>query len=429
MADNPISSFPIAELLKALGARPGNRKDTFHSPFRVDKDASLHINPAQNVWYDHGAGVGGGNIDLVMRCKGCTARQAARFIRDLPAGALVASSEGGSDGAPEGAPESGSSGASETGASGSGKSGERYPLANRILMIRDLHSPYLVEYCESRGIPAALAARYCKEIVMRGKKFGKTYDHIAFPNNVGGYALKAPSGFKCTTKGGITTIDMAGTLTEEPSTGTVTLGTMLAVFFATSDEMLPVMLASLSGKFAIGVGAMFGILAAKAGFGILLGYIADIAVKAGKGKNIHALCERDHCECDGEEGSVYRSALIHTAKITLMLLIVNVVLSAIIGCIGIESLSGTIINQPVIGELVVGLFGLIPNCAISIIITESYLSGVLGLGGLFAGLLANAGIGLIVLFRTNARLRENLMIVLIMYVLSVATGTIIQLVL
>ena len=223
MADNRISSFPIAELLKALGARPGNRKDTFHSPFRVDKDASLHINPDQNVWYDHGAGVGGGNIDLVMRCKGCTARQAARFIRDLPVGAPVAPSGGGSDGSPDGVPESGSSGGPDAGTSGSGKSEERYPLANRILMIRDLHSPYLLEYCESRGIPAALAARYCKEIVIRGKKFGKTYDHIAFPNNVGGYALKAPSGFKCTTKGGITTIDTAGTFTEEPSTGTVTL--------------------------------------------------------------------------------------------------------------------------------------------------------------------------------------------------------------
>ena len=109
-----------------------------------------------------------------------------------------------------------------------------------------------------------------------------------------------------------------------------------------------------------------------------------------------------------------------------MLLIVNMALSVIIGVIGIEALSGTIINQPVIGPLLAGLFGLIPNCAISIILTESYLSGVLGLGCLFAGLLSNAGIGLIVLFRTNPRHRENLTIVLIMYVLSVATGMIIQ---
>ena len=219
---------------------------------------------------------------------------------------------------------------------------------------------------------------------------------------------------------------LAGSAAALYSTGTVTLGTMLAVFFATSDEMLPIMLASLSGKFAIGVGTMVSILAAKALLGIVLGYITDIAVKAGKGKNIHSLCERDNCECDGEEGNVFRSALIHTIRIAVMLFIVNVILSALIQGVGIASLSGTVINQPVIGPLLVGLFGLIPNCAVSIIVTESYLSGVLGLGGLFAGLLSNAGIGLIVLFRTNSRIKENMMIVAIMYVLSVVCGVIIQ---
>ena len=227
--------------------------------------------------------------------------------------------------------------------------------------------------------------------------------------------------------GAIPQCGLAGSAAALYSTGTVTLGTMLAVFFATSDEMLPVMLASLSGEFAIGVGVMISILAAKAALGIVLGYITDIAVKAGTGKNIHALCERDNCECDGEEGNVFRSALVHTLKITIMILIINVVLSVLIQCVGIGTLSGTVINQPVIGAILVGLFGLIPNCAISVIITESYLCGVLGLGGLFAGLLANAGIGLIVLFRTNSRIKENLMIVALMYVLSVACGVIIQL--
>ena len=221
---------------------------------------------------------------------------------------------------------------------------------------------------------------------------------------------------------------LAGSAAALYSTGTVTLGTMLAVFFATSDEMLPVMLASLSGQFAIGIGTIAAIVAAKALLGIVLGYLTDVAVKAGTGKNIHSLCEREHCECDGEEGNVFRSALVHTLKITVMLLIINVVLSAAISAVGIESLSGTIINQPVIGELIVALFGLIPNCAVSIILTESYLTGVLNLGCLFAGLLANAGIGLIVLFRTNPRHRENLMIVLIMYVLSAAIGVIIHLI-
>ncbi len=154
---------------------------------------------------------------------------------------------------------------------------------------------------------------------------------------------------------------LAGPAAALYSTGTVTLGTMLAVFFAPSDEILPVMLASLSGRFAISVSVIAAIVAAKALIGIVLGYVTDIAVKVSTGKNIHSLCERDHCECDGEEGSVFRSALIHTLKITVMLLIVNVVLSIIIGVIGIEALSGTIINQPVIGGLIVGLFDLIPN--------------------------------------------------------------------
>ena len=225
MGNFHIPSYPIAQLLLALGARPGRTRNTFHSPFREDKDASLHIDPERNVWYDHGAGVGGGNIDLVMRCKGCTARQAARFIRDLPVcPSMDSSSSGTPDSEPLGTPD----GVTETGAFGAGapskaNAKETTPLANRILMIRDLHSPYLVEYCESRGIPAAIAARYCKEVILRGKAFGKTYDHIGFPNNVGGFALKAPSGFKCTTKGGITTIDTAGTFSDRPTSATVTV--------------------------------------------------------------------------------------------------------------------------------------------------------------------------------------------------------------
>ena len=73
----------------ALDARPGRHKDTFHSPFREDKEASLHIDPDRNIWYDHGAGEGGGNVDLVMRCRGCSAREAAEYILSLPqAGAM-----------------------------------------------------------------------------------------------------------------------------------------------------------------------------------------------------------------------------------------------------------------------------------------------------------------------------------------------------
>ena len=87
-----------------------------------------------------------------------------------------------------------------------------------------------------------------------------------------------------------------------------------------------------------------------------------------------------------------------------------------------ETLSGTILTKPIIGELLLALLGLIPNCSVSVVITESYLTGVLGLGGLFAGLLSNAGIGLLVLFRTNKNPKENLVIVATLYILSALAG-------
>ena len=110
-----------------------------------------------------------------------------------------------------------------------------------------------------------------------------------------------------------------------------------------------------------------------------------------------------------------------------MLIGVNIVLNLLLELIGVENLSASILNMPIIGEIIVGLFGLIPNCSISVVITQSYLNGLIGLGGLFAGLLSNAGIGLLVLFRSNRNLKENLTILGALYGLSVVSGIIITL--
>ncbi len=196
MADNLISSFPIADLLSALGARPGNYKNTFHSPFREDANASLHIDPVRNVWFDHGAGIGGGNIDLVIKCRGGSPRDAAQYILSLQQGRTMP---------------------------GPAINGEKItkedfptakPLASRIRLVRDLRSPYLLRYMAFRGIPEAIATRYCEEVILRGKVDGRLYDNIGFRNNNGGYSLKAPSGFKSTTKAGVTTIDTQGGFSE-----------------------------------------------------------------------------------------------------------------------------------------------------------------------------------------------------------------------
>lgn len=209
------------------------------------------------------------------------------------------------------------------------------------------------------------------------------------------------------------------------STGSITVGTMLAVFFATSDEMLPIMLSSLTGDGGPGVKSILFIVLTKALLGVALGYLADLLLRRfiRTGKDIHSFCEREHCACDDEEGSIFLSALKHTLRIAVMLILVNFALNLLFQFIGVEKLSGTILSRPVIGEALLGLFGLIPNCSVSVVVTESYLSGVLGLGGLFAALLSNAGIGLLVLVRTNKNPKENLAIIVTLYVLSVLAGT------
>ena len=113
------------------------------------------------------------------------------------------------------------------------------------------------------------------------------------------------------------------------STGTITVGTMLAVFFATSDEMLPVMLSAMTDKNGIAAAGIMKIVAGKAALGIALGYLVDgIGGRFfRRGKDIHSFCEREHCECDGEEGSALHAALMHTLKIALLLIAVNFVLN------------------------------------------------------------------------------------------------------
>ena len=209
------------------------------------------------------------------------------------------------------------------------------------------------------------------------------------------------------------------------STGSITVGTMLAVFFATSDEMLPVMLSS-AGQ--IGMGKILRIVAAKAGLGIILGYLVDFCIKGlFTRKDIHSFCEREHCECEEEEGSALHSALVHTVKIAGMLIAVTFALNLLLANVEPDRLRGTVLAQPVAGALLLALLGLIPNCSVSVILTQAYISGIIGAGGLFAGLLSNAGIGMLVLFRTNRSMRENLTVVAISYALSALCGILIGL--
>ena len=110
-----------------------------------------------------------------------------------------------------------------------------------------------------------------------------------------------------------------------------------------------------------------------------------------------------------------------------MLIAVNFVLNIALHSVGTERLGTGIFKMPVVSELILALFGLIPNCSVSVVITEAYMSGIIGLGGLFAGLLSNAGIGLLVLFRSNRNVKENLTVTALLFILGALAGMLINL--
>ena len=275
------------------------------------------------------------------------------------------------------------------------------------------------------SIPVLLIAYFLMELLENSKRFNEDVLH--------GYSRKAGP-----LLGGLLGIvpqcGISGAAATLFSTGSITVGTMLAVFFATSDEMLPILLSALTDRSgSVGVGDVAWILAGKALLAIALGYIADLLLRPviRPGKDIQSFCEREHCHCE-EEGNPYwaafRSAVKHTLKIVAMLLAVNFILNLTFAFIGVEKLSGSFLSRPVIGVVIVALFGLIPNCSVSVILTQTYLSGIIGVGGLFAGLLSNAGIGLLVLIRNNKNRRENLIITATLFAMSAVVGIVLSLI-
>ncbi len=205
----------------------------------------------------------------------------------------------------------------------------------------------------------------------------------------------------------------------------VSLGTLLAVFLSTSDEMLPILISE-----SVGTGKILQILGIKVGIGVAAGFLVDfvLGIKGNHQEHdhkIHSLCQHEHCHC---EDGIFRSAVRHTVQITLFLLVVNLGLNLAVTFVGEETLGSLLFNKPVIGEVLAGLVGLIPNCASSVVITELYLQGVLGFGPMMSGLLVGSGIGILVLFRVNKDIRENLNILALLYGIGVLSGILLGLI-
>ena len=198
--------------------------------------------------------------------------------------------------------------------------------------------------------------------------------------------------------------------------GTITLGSLLAVFAATSDEMLPIL---LSAKLSIAAIAL--ILTIKLLIGLLLGYAVDFILRKknlAKQGDIHDFCEQEHCSCNE---NLFVSALKHTVKIILLIFAVTFLLNLAFLYLPQEQISA-VWNIPVAGEIAAALIGLVPNCSSSVLLTNLYVNGVMGLSPLLAGLVANAGVGLLVLFRVNKNKKENLLITLLLLLSGAVLG-------
>lgn len=201
----------------------------------------------------------------------------------------------------------------------------------------------------------------------------------------------------------------------------ITLGTLIAIYLSTSDEMLPILISEQAS-----VGMILKILLGKAVLGVLFGLVIDFILrKSGRKEHahIHDICEQEHCHC---EKGILRSAFSHTVQISLFILVITFALNLALYFAGEDVLAQILQGSRLVGPLLAGLVGLIPNCAGSVAITQLYLSGIIGIGSLFSGLLAGSGIGLLVLFRVNHDKKENLKILGLLYAIGVVTGILME---
>lgn len=236
----------------------------------------------------------------------------------------------------------------------------------------------------------------------------------------------------------------------------VTAGTLVAVILSTSDEMIPVFVAHQEPA-----SRMLSIIAIKVVLGIAAGLLLDLVLRllhrAGDGHtHIHELCEREHCHCEEadeleelddnhhdhgdhhghhEHGhhhdyghshhgawGIVRSACVHTAQVTAFIFLISLLFGLIIEGLGVNSIRSTLAYHPVRATFIAALVGLIPNCGASVAIAELFLDGTLATGPMLAGLLSSGGVGLLVLWRTNADARQNVYVTLLVYVVAVLAG-------
>ena len=202
--------------------------------------------------------------------------------------------------------------------------------------------------------------------------------------------------------------------------GVVTIGTLLAVFLSTSDELVPVLISE-----RVPLSVLAKIVSAKIVFALIAGFTVDGIISFLRCRrrevSVSELCRHSHCCCSHHRGIVV-PAFIHTAEIFVFIVIVSGAIELTMHHFGEECLLKLCLTRPFIGELVAAAVGLVPNCAVSVAGAKLYLAGAMSPGAMMASSFAGSGVGLLVLFRTNRSFAENMLILLSVYVLGAVFG-------
>ena len=208
------------------------------------------------------------------------------------------------------------------------------------------------------------------------------------------------------------------------ATRIITVGTLISIFLSTSDEMLPILISN--GEKA---GVIFKILLIKVLIGMIIGFIIDFVLRnKNKSENdyeIKDFCLEHHCDCNH---SILKSTLKHTFNITLFIMVVTFLLNIGIYYLGEENIGKLFLKDSFFSPFISSLIGLIPNCGASVILTELYLNGVVSLASCIAGLLTGSGVALLVLFKVNKDKKENIIILLSLYLIGALSGVLIEII-
>ncbi len=204
----------------------------------------------------------------------------------------------------------------------------------------------------------------------------------------------------------------------------ISLGTLISVYLSTSDEMIPIFISEAVPSIII-----VKIIAIKVLIGMICGFIIDLCLRMkdnveNSNENIGNLCENEHCHCD--EKGILKSSIKHTVNILIYIFIITLIINIMVDFIGEDNLASIFEKNTIFGPIFASLIGLIPNCAASVIITNLFIQNIITAASLIAGLLTGAGVGLIVLFRINHNLKENIKIILLLYGIGAIVGIILQ---